>query len=1068
MEEALCGSRPMAAARSQNRAPPTPPWLEFSVMIAYFARHPTAANLLMGGLLVIGLLSVGALRRETFPDITPSEVQVRISYRGATAEEVEEVVCQRVEDAIDGVRFVKELRSDAREGVATVTAEMAEGGSFTTFLAEIQSEVDAIDDFPGNVEEPIVTQLGQTDPVLSLVVSGDMPAPDLKAYCEDLKGRLQLLSDVSLVKISGFSDHQLRVELSARALMQYGLSAADVAQIIERQSVNAPAGLLETRERDLLIRFVEERRTPRDLEDLVIVEGAGGAQVRLRDLGRVRDLFELAEDRVMLDGRRAAIVTIEKTKNQDVIRVAGAVKDLVENERRLRPMVDIRVTQDTSTLVQDRLQMLLRNGWQGMILVFLTMWLFFSFRLSFWVVASVPVSFLGAFFFMAQGDLTINMITMVAMLLGLGLLMDDGIVIAENIAAKLSGGHKPMDAAIAGVSQVSTGVFSSFLTTVCVLGPLSTLSGDLGKILRSIPMVLILVLAVSLVEAFLILPSHLGHSLKSVERPNRFRRGIDGLLEFVRMRLVGPSVDLCLRWRYPFVGSVIGLFLLSVSVIASGLVKFQAFPDLDGNVVVARVLLPPGAPSARTERVVEQLTTAIERVNERFASRQPEETDLVRTVVVRFNQNVDAFENGPHLATVTVDLLAAEVRDATIDEVLAAWRDEVGELTGALEAIFDEPTIGPAGRAIELRIRGQDPLQLKKASQEVIAWLKPFPGVQNLNDDLRPGKSELRVSLRDGALGLGLDANNVARQLQTAFQGAVASEIQVGRESYEIEVQLQPDDQNTLGDLETFYLSGPEGEQIPLAAVAEFEQERGWSRIARVNGMRTVTVRGGVDSRVANSAELLRRLQIDFLPGLVEQYPELRFEFEGETKEAGTTQRSMLRALLIGLPGVFAILCFQFRSYVEPLIVMVAIPLALIGVLLGHFLMGLDLSMPSMVGFASLAGIVVNDSILLVLFLKAERDAGADVLQACGQASRLRFRAILLTSLTTIAGLLPLLAERTLQAQVLVPLAVSITFGLTASTVLVLFVIPCLYAILADCRGEGDRGEANRAKGSLS
>ena len=481
-----------------------------------------------------------------------------------------------------------------------------------------------------------------------------------------------------------------------------------------------------------------------------------------------------------------------------------------------------------------------------------------------------------------------------------------------------------------------------------------------------------------------------------------------------------------------------------------GIVKFQAFPELDGDVVVARVLLPPGAPLHRTEKVIEEIASAIRRVNEHFAPRQPVGQDLVRTVVAQFNENADAFENGPHVATVTVDLLEAEVRDATIDEILEKWRAESGKLAGVLDVVFDEPSIGPAGRAIEMRIRGNDLIKLKQASAEAQAWLAPFLGVRNLNDDLRPGKTELRIRLRDGAFGLGLDADNVARQLRVAFQGIKADEIQVGPESYEIDVQLRATDQNTLADLETFYFTGLSGEQIPLATVAEVWQDRGWSRIARIDGLRTVTVRGGVDTREVNVADLLRRLRRDFLPGLQEKYPDLRFEFEGQSKEAATTQQSMMRAMLVGLLGVFAILSFQFRSYLEPIAVMIAIPLALIGVIWGHLLMGVDFSMPSMLGYASLAGVVVNDSILLVLFLKAERQAGRDVLVACGLASRMRFRAILLTSLTTIAGLLPLLSERSLQAQVLIPLAISIAFGLMASTVLVLFVIPCLYAILSD------------------
>ncbi len=1019
-------------------------------MIGYFARHPTAANLLMVALVAIGLLSASSLRRETFPDITPSEVQVRVLYPGATAEEVEEVVCQRVEDVIEGVRFVKELRSDAREGLGTITAEMDERGDFTTFLADIQSEVDSIDDLPDDVEDPILSQLGTTDPVVTLVVSGSMPVPDLKTYCEQLKDQLQVLPEVSLVTVAGFSDHQLRVELSAEALIRYGLSAADVAAILARQSVDLPVGVLETSERDLLIRFVDQRRTPQELEELVIVASGGGAEVRLRDIARVRDVFEFQEDKVLLDGRRAGLLHVLKTKNQDVIRVAEVVKEFVDGQRQINPAVDIRVTNDVSTLVVDRLQMLLKNGWQGIILVFLTLWLFFSFRLSFWVVMSVPVSFLGAFFFMAEADLTINMVTMVGMLLALGLLMDDGIVIAENIASHMSRGASPMQAAIDGVSEVRAGVFSSFLTTVCVLGPLATLAGDLGKILRVVPMVLILVLAVSLIEAFMILPAHLGHSLKNVDRPNWFRRRFDSLVDGFRQRILGPAVDAALRWRYLFVGSVLGLLLVSFSLMAGGVVKFQAFPELDGDIVVARVLLPPGTPLRRTEEVVDRLTAGIRDVNEHFSPRQPEGTELVHTVVVQFNENAEAMENGPHVATVTVDLLAAEVRDASVDEILEHWRKASREVTGVLDLVFAEPGFGPAGRAIEMRIRGTDLAEMKQASEEARDWLAPFQGVQNLNDDLRHGKPELRVRLRQGAFGLGLDSDAVARQLRVAFQGGTADEIQIGSESYEIDVQYRPQDQDTLADFESFYLTAPTGEQIPLATVAEVWQDRGWSRIARVNGLRTVTVRGDVDTRNANTADLLGTFRRECLSELEHNHPDLRFEFEGESKEAATTQQSMMRGMAIGLLGVFVILSFQFRSYLEPLTVMIAIPLALIGVFWGHLLMGVDVCMPSMLGFASLAGIVVNDSILLVLFLKAERDQGHDVIAACGRASRLRFRAILLTSLTTIAGLLPLLSERSLQAQVLIPLAVSVAFGLMTSTVLVLFVIPCLYAIFTD------------------
>lgn len=1021
-------------------------------MISFFAKHPTAANLLMLVFLSIGLLSIRGLRRETFPDFSPTEVEVRVAYPGATAEEVEEAVCQRVEDAVDGVRFVRELRSDAREGLAIVTAEMEPDGDYQAFKDEIDTEVAAIDDFPPEAEDAVITQLHTTDLVLSLLVAGPMPLADLKAYCEDLKERLALLPDVSLVKVRGFSDHQLRVELSDQALKRYRLNAAQVADIIRRQSVNLPAGVIQGRDGEITVRFVEERRSPQELEDLVIVAGHGGAEIRLGDIAGVTDVFELDEEKVLLGGRRAALLNVEMTKNQDVIRVADTVKAFIEEECGRHPHIDFEITQDGSTLVRDRLQLLAKNSWQGMLLVFLTMWLFFNRKLAFWVVMSLPVSFLGAFFFMPHLGLTVNMMTMVGLLLALGLLMDDGIVIAENIATHWSRGKPPLEAAVDGIGEVKAGVFSSFITTVCVLGPLAFLEGDIGSVLEVVPMVLILVLVVSLVEAFFILPVHLGHSLRHSDPTgiSRFRRSFDQFIDWLRERVVGRSVDALLRWRYLWIGIVICTFVICIGLIAGGVLKFQAFPDLDGDVVEARLLMPQGTPLERSEEVVRQITEGLGRVNEQFTPLQPGQRPLVETVCVRFNQNADAFENGPHVATVTADLLTAEERNVRLDDIFQAWRREAGQPADVISLAYTEPGFGPQGRSVEIRLQGNDLAELKAAATEMRRWLSQYAGVMNLSDDLRPGRREVRLRLREGAFGLGLDAENMARQLRAAYQGAIADEIQIGPESYEIEVRFARDDRDSLADFEYFDFALPDGERVPLTTVANIETQRGWSRIARVNGMRTVTLRGDVDSRSTNTANLVAELNRSFLPSLQEDHPNIAVSLEGEPKEGATTRASIMRGMLVGLLGVFVLLSFQFRSYIEPLIVMAAIPLALIGVVVGHLVMGISLSMPSVLGFVSLAGIVVNDSILLILFLKKRRQEGADIIESAAQASRQRFRAIIITSLTTVAGLSPLLAEKSLQAQVLIPLATSVAFGLIASTVLVLLVIPSLYAILGD------------------
>ena len=1043
-------------------------------MIAFFAKHPTAANLLMLALIAAGILSLKGIRRETFPEFQPREVEVRVPYPGATAEDVEEAICQRVEDAIDGVRFVEEVRSDARQNLGTVTVEMVEGGDWLAFKDEIDTAVAAIDDFPRRAEEPVVAELYTTDLVMTLLVSGAMPAGELKLYAEELKDRMQEVDEVSLVEIHGFSDHQLRVELDAAALVRHDLSPAGVADAIRRQSVDLPAGTVEASDREVLVRFVEERETPDTLGELVVLGSDDGAEIRLRDLGRIVDTFQQEEDKATLfepageDGRprRAAIMEVRKTDSQDVIRVAAAVNEFLVRERKERPAVDIVVTQDTSALVKDRLGLLITNGWQGMILVFLAMWLFFNAKLSMWVVLSLPVSFLGAFFFLPQLDITINMLSMVGLLLGIGILMDDGIVIAENIASHHEQGKKPLDAAVAGVSQVSAGVFSSFLTTVCVLGPLMFLDGNIGRVLVVVPIILLLVLVVSLVEAFMILPSHLGHSLHEDGGPNRVRKKIDAAFEWTKSNLLGKSIDTLVRWRWLWVGCVVAVFLASIALPAGGILKFQALPELDGDTAVARVLLPPGTPLKRTEEVAERLSTALLELNEELTPEQPAGNTLVKSVYARFNQNADAFEAGPHVVTVYADLLTGEKRSTKLDELFAKWRARTGDIPGAIAVNFTDPGVAPSGRNIEVRVRGRELEGLRTVTGELSAWLGRFEGVENLTQDLRPGKPEYRVRFRPGVLGQGLDAATMAGQLRAAFQGEEAIEMQVGGESYEVEARFASSSQDSVEDLRSFRFTLPDGTHVPLSSVATLTEDRGWSRIARVDRIRTASLRGDVDSRVTNTAALLGELQTKFLPQLREKYPAVQFELEGEVAESQATASSLGRGLLIGVIGVFILLSFQFHSYIEPLIVMAAIPFALIGVIWGHLLLGFPLTMPSVLGFVSLAGVVVNDSILLVLFLKEARAEGLDPTEAAARASRERFRAILITSLTTMAGLIPLTFETSLQAIVLIPLAISIVFGMATSTVLVLLVIPCLYLMLddlgvtANVEGDGKQEES--------
>ncbi|NQV98549.1 MAG: efflux RND transporter permease subunit [Rhodospirillales bacterium] len=1021
-------------------------------MIRYFATHPTAANLLMVGFIVAGLVAWPTLQRETFPRVDAKHVEIRVPYPGARAEDIEEAICQRIEDAVDGISQVQEVTCDAKEGLATATVEMQEGADLDRFTADVKTEIDAITDFPERAEQATVRQLGRTDFVASVAITGPTDKSDLKALAEQTKDRMLRFGGIPKVEINGFSDHQIRIELSDHTLRQFGLSVEDIAQAIERQSVDLPAGSLTTEDQELLIRFADERKTVDDFKDVVVVSSAGGGQIRLSDIATITDRFELDEKKILFNDKPAAILDITKTANDDTLDVINSVNAFLEHERAISPPgVNIVLNNDVSSIVKERLSLLLTNGGQGFLLVFLTLWLFFGWRYSFWVVMGLPVSFLGAIVLMVQVGYTINMLTMVGLLIVVGLLMDDAIVIAENIVSHRNKGKNPIDAAVDGARQVIPSVFASFITTSCIFGSLAFLQGDLGQILRVVPVVMLFVLVISLIEAFLILPNHLSHSLGAVDTElPPVQAWVDARMNSFRDRVVGPVADKAVQWRYLTTGFAFAALILAVSIMAGGYLKFSPFPELDGDVMEARILLPQGTPLKRTEQVVGKVRAALARVDARFTPAQPDGQALIRTVAVKYSENKDAYETGAHVATLTADLLSSEIRSTTIDTVMQAWRQETGELADIIWIKYAEAQTGPAGLAIEIRLQGDNIDDVKKASLDLQQWLRGYVGTYNITDDLRPGKQEIRVRLKDGASPLGIDARTIADQLRSAFFGSTVDEVQVNGESYEIDVRLSEADRNSIANLDYFTISTAAGDLIPLSAVADLTLGRGYSRINRVDGVRTVTIQGDVNTALANANEILADTQKRFFVDMGERYPGVHFALEGANKEASGTQKSMIRGFLIGLIGVFLLLSFQFKSYIEPLVVMIIIPFAFIGAVGGHVLLGLDFTMPSMLGFVALAGVVVNDSILLVNFIKHFHGESKSVAIAAPQASRARFRAVFLTSATTIVGLLPMLSETSLQAQILIPLVTSLCFGLLVSTVLVLFLVPAVYAIFDD------------------
>ena len=1016
-------------------------------MIRYFAGHPTIANLLMLLFLGAGLFVGPTLLRETFPRAVPNQVEVNVPYPGARPEDVESAICERIENALDAVTGIARQSCESREGSARAVVEMVEGGNFQAFNADVKSEIEAITDFPSRAEAAKIKPLGQTDFVASVAITGPENLTALKDYAEDIRTRMLRWGGIPIVTIKGFSARELHIGLDPQALQRFGISVSDVAKAVQAGSLDLPAGNIETNEETLLIRVAEERRSVASLGALVVRSSTTGGQVSLRQIADITEQFSTSDTNILFNGAPAAVLDITKTPSEDSLNVIAAITAFLEAERqKAPPTVVMEITTDGASVVRERLTLVVVNGLQGLALVFLVLWVFFGFRFAFWVAMGLPVSFMGGVALMGLMGYSLNLMTTLGLLIVIGLLMDDAIVISENIAARREKGDSPLEAAINGAGQVFLNVVASFATTALVFGSLAFLSGNLGAVLKVVPVVMLFVLAISLIEAFLILPHHLVHTLEAPVKEGGMRHIVDRAMKYTTEHIIGKGVDIAIRFRYFTAGLSIAVLLVAVAMLAGGFIKFTAFPELDGDTIVARVLLPQGTPLDRTEGVIARLEDGLAVINDQLE--QPGGQDLIRNVTVSYGVNRDAFESGANVATVSVDLLPSEIRNIRPDGIMAAWREAVGAVPDVISLKYAEATIGPAGIAIDLRLHGDDLMTMKAASLELQDWLWQYDGVTSVLDDLRPGKRELQIKLTEAAGPMGITAATIADQLRAAYLGTTVSEMLVNGQLLQVNAQLSA--ATSFAQFDNFIITRPDGSFVPLSLVADVTYGQGYNRINREDGIRTLTVQGTINTSIANANAIVGDTLANFVPQLEAKYPGLTIGIEGQRAEATITQKSMVKGFGIGLLGVFLLLSFLFRSYIEPLVVMLIIPFSLIGSIFGHMAMGLDFSMPSMLGFVALAGVVVNNSILLVDFVKHEHGSSKTVAEASAKAARARFRAIFLTSLTTVAGLLPILTETSLQAQILIPLVASLVFGLSASSVITLFVLPAFYAILDD------------------
>ena len=1018
-------------------------------MIRWFADHPTAANLLLILLLAGGLYSAPSLKRETFPDYRPVEVSIDVVYRGASATDVEDAICRRLYDAIKGIDYLDEIKCVAQDNLARAVVSMQAKGNAIRFISDIDTEVNALTDLPARTEKPVVREMHRSDLVAAVAVYGDMATNQLENYAMQLEERIIALPGVAQVKLQGLSQRQWQVEVPRAVLAQYGISANELALRLRRQSIDVPLGILETPERNILLRFTDQRRSLDELAKLVIVSGSGGSELTLADIATLQEKGEQDEAQIYFNKQRAIVLEVSKTLRDDSLNVLADLEALIAAERqRMGDTLQLTITQNMTSIVRDRLEMLVSNGLSGLALLIVVMAMFFRLRLAVWTIVGLPVAFMGAFLVMSLTGLSLNMITLVALLMAIGIVMDDAVVIADNVAVQAMRGAAPLEAVVEGTRQVLPSVVSSFLTTVWVFAPLSFLVGELGAVLKVLPVVLIAALAASLIQAIWILPHHLKGSIIPLQSgdDSRFRMAFNRYFDTFQ-ESVGRFSDKAIAWRYAVLGMVLLILLGTAGFMAGGHVSSEAMPDLDGDTLEARILLPQGTPLARTQQIASQIEDAMWRLNDKLSPEQPDQSPLVEAIQLRFNHNLSAQEAGTHVATVMVDLFSAERRSHTLDELTVAWREEIGDIPGLSNLIIQEPGFGPAGIPIEVRLQGNDLDALKRAALDVNTHLSGYHAVYNILDDLRPGKPQRTFSLKEGALASGLTADMLSAQLRAAFLGEIVDTQRIGNRDVEILVRQAKHDRSSLDDLSEQTILMPDGSQMPLATVTNSQEQREWAMITRIGSQRTVTVQANVDARAASAQAIVNDMRSHWLAGFEQRHPSITLSFEGQVARSAETAGSIRRGLLIGLLGVFIILSFQFRSYVEPLIVMLAIPLAFVGAVWGHVLLGWYISMPSLIGAASLAGIAVNNAILLIQYIKEHRSQGMNTIAAAQQATRDRFRAIFITTTTTIAGLLPLLAETSVQSAAIKPLVISVVFGLLTTTALVLVMIPAMYVL---------------------
>jgi multidrug efflux pump subunit AcrB len=1037
-------------------------------LIDWFAKNKVAANLLMLFIFVAGGLTLTGLKREVFPNVDPNLISVSVVHPGTTPEEIEEGICVKVEEAIRGLDGIQRVTSTAAEGVGRVMAELESNVDRQTVLDDVKARVDAISTFPAGAEKPVVVDVEVPLIVLSVVVSGETDPLTLKRIACEVRDELTAWPGITRVEIANAPPYEVSIEVSEDALRRHGLTFDDVSHAVRQNSVNLTGGTIKTQGGEILLRSDTQAYVGRDFEGILLLRAPDGTRITVGDVATVVDGFEDVDMSSTFDGVPALTVNVYRVGKQGAPEVAAAVRDYLDRKRdRLPEGLLLTVWKDWSLMLDQRLNLLLENGKWGLVLIFAILALFLRFKLAFWVSLGIPTAFLGAVWLLPGIDMTINMMSLFAFIVVLGIVIDDAIVVGENIYHHSRLGKSGLKAAMDGANEIKLPVILAVLTTIAAFLPMVTMPGTMGQFARVIPIIVICCLAFSLVESLLILPAHLRH-LKPPQKERTpwplvrlwraftglFSRGLELFVEVVYRPLLGVAM----RWRYLTLAIGVAVIVLTAGLVTAGYIGFSFFPPIAGDQLVASLTMPEGTSIETTRDAIARIEKGLETVRAKYERDAPGKVFKHRMVSIGTQPQVaeESWDkgglapSGSNLGEVFVELYPPEIRgDIHPEDIVRDLRNAVGRIPGVKELTFGVEIHG-MGAPINVQLSGERTEELRAAARRIEEKLRGIEGTHDISIDLSDGKKEVRLFVKPEAEALGITQGELARQVRQGFYGDEAQRIQRGRDDIRIMVRYPRDERRSLADVENMRIRLPGGGQVPFATVARVDEGRSPSVIRRADGRRTVTVTSAIDEAVVKPNEIRSILEETVLKEIREAHPGMGVSFEGEQRQQAETMEGLGRGAVLGVFLIFALLALAFGSFTQPVVVLMAIPFGAVGAVLAHGALGLDLTLLSTIGLLAMAGVVVNDSMIMVDFVNRSRARGNSVYDAVRESGPRRFRAIILTSLTTFAGLAPLLLETSVQAQFLIPMAVSLAFGVMFSTMVTLLVVPACYMILDD------------------